>query len=276
EEAVRRRAEALEFAFALSDGTEEGARIDQGNAGDVRALYADIVRARNAMRVRSVLESDRMRGLRAHARDVARIPGRLDRLVESLRAAQHAYFRAGDEDNLAKITRAIGPVLTTRAQIVAAARQLREIEASARRWASASAHATGLISIAGTLGEISKAVKVLGQVNDAVGALTAALTLVSPEGVTEAARTRSAVGAWTNLAAAGSALSAGAAFTGYFMYVTTLTGAILDSVGRIEDRVAERNTAYLALGGAGVNWRVEPGGKPMFDFAVALMRSSGR
>jgi hypothetical protein len=251
-------------------GTEP---LDRGNADDMRAYYASWVEAVNA--ARGVQADEVARRARAAAAELVEVQAKLDAMVPILRDTQRAKFRSGDEDGLLATADAIANVLDTSLVTKSAIDQAIEFASDMRQLVGTGA-GKGLMNLAGKTQVVLNVLEKIDKAWAVFQLARAAVDLVTG-GKTEAEGGRKAVGAMaTTISAGGTLLGASTGFTLYSnLYIGPMTAACLSMLAKVEDLISKGdNRTAMQLGRFDwVNWSLEPGGRPMFDFMLALMHA---
>jgi hypothetical protein len=267
------RKSGLEYVDLLEGGESEP--LDSGNAEDLRAWHADYIKAINAGRAAQASEAAAR--AKTAGEDLQTLIDKLDELLPVLRDVQRARFRGEDEDGLLATADAIATVLDTALAAKGAIEQTLDVAADLRAFAGTARTSKTVIALAGKTRVV---LEVLEKINKAWAAFQlarAAVDLVSGS-KTEMEGARKGVAAMsTVVSAGGTLLNASAGFTLYAnLYIGPMTSAILSMLGKLEDQISKTtNRAWIELGRFEyVNWSLEPGGRPMFDFMLTLMRAA--
>lgn len=193
-----------------------------------------------------------------------------------LRDRQRAAFRAGDENVLLGVADTIATVVDTLLITRGAIDATLDTASELRAWASTAR--TGR-SLADASARISQVLEVAERVNRWYAAFQlarAALDLVAG-GRTASAQGHAAVSAIaTTVSAGGTLLSASAGFTLYSnIYIGPMVNACLTALRRLEDTMSRtQNRSLIQLREFDmVNWSIEPGGRPVFDYMLRLCGS---
>jgi hypothetical protein len=267
------RARGLAFITLLEGGGTEP--LDRGNADDLRAWYGTYVDAVNA--ARGVQADETAARARRAAADLQEVQAKLDAMVPILRDTQRGKFRGGDEDGLLATADAIANILDTSLTTKTAIDQAIELASELRQVAGTGAGRT-LMNVAGKTQIVLDVLEKIDKAWAAFQLARAAVDLVTG-GKTEAEGGRKAVGAMaTTISAGGTLLGASAGFTLYSnLYIGPMTTACLAMLAKVEDLISKGdNRTAIELGRFDwVNWSLEPGGRPMFDFMLQLMHADG-
>jgi hypothetical protein len=262
----------LTFVQVLEGGGTEP--LDRGNADDMRAYYTNTyVPAINA--ARGVQADEVATRARIAARDLKEVQDKLEAMVPTLRDVQRAKFRGGDEDGLLATADAIANVLDTGLVVKQSYDAAVELASDLRMVAGTGA-GKGLMDIAGKAQTVLEVLEKIDKAWAVFQLARAAVDLVSG-GKTEAAGGHAAVSAMaTTMSAGGTLLGASAGFTLYSnLYIGPMTAACLNMLTKVEDLISKGdNRNWMEVSDFDmVNWSLEPGGRPMFDFMLALMHA---
>ena len=257
----------------IGGGTEP---LDRGNADDMRAWYADYVKAINAGRSEQAAEAAQ-RARRA-ADELEKAQAELEKLEPAMRDVQRAKFRGEDEDGLLATADAIAGVVDTGLVAKGAIDSTIEFEQEMRALVGRGPGSTVPMDIAG---KVQVTLDVIEKINKAYAAfqlMRAGVDLMTGS-KTEGEAGRKGVAAMaTVVSAGGTLLNASAGFTLYAnLYIGPMVGACLSMLAKIEDLLSKgSNRQAIELGRPDwVNWSLEPGGRPMFDFMLTLMHAPG-
>jgi hypothetical protein len=266
------RKSGLEYVDLLQGGGIEA--LDQGNAEDLREWYGEYVTAINAGRAAQATEAAAR--AKTAAAELQSLIDQLDALTPALREVQRSKFRGGDEDGLLETADAVAGVLDTALVTKDAIEKTLDVAEQLRFMAATAKSSKTAIDVAS---KVRTTLGVLEQINKAWATFQlarAAIDVVSG-GKTDAEGGRKAVGAMaTTVSAGGTLLGASVGFTLYSnLYIGPMTSACLAMLAKIEDMISKStNRAWIELGRFEyVNWSLEPGGRPMFDWMLKLMRA---
>ncbi len=203
---------------------------------------------------------------------------KLDALLADLREVQRAKFRGGDEDGLLATADAIAGIMDTALVTKDAIEQTLSVAADMRAFGGSAGSSATIVSLSNG----TKAVlDVLEKVNKAWATFQlarAAVDLVSGS-KTEAEGGRKAVAAMaTTVSAGGTLLGASVGFTLYSnLYIGPMVGACLSMLSKIENMISKgSNRQWMEAGNFEmVNWSLEPGGREVFNFMLAVMNAGG-
>lgn len=273
-ELTEARQKGLNHARLLEGGEVEP--IDQGNSDDLRSWHATYIQAINAGRAAQAATAATRAS--AAAAQLEELADKLAKLEPTLRDVQRARFRGGDEDGLLQTADAIYNIFNTAMVAKEAIEQSLDLAASLRLLGSGAKTSKTVITVAGHTRVV---LDVLDKINKAYAAFQLARTAIDlvSGSKTDMESARKGVGAMaTIVGAGGTLLNASAGFTLYTnLYLGPMTSACLAMLSRLEDQISKStNRAWIELGKFDyVNWSLEPGGRPMFNFMLALMRASG-
>ncbi len=250
--------------------------LDRGNADDMRAWYADYVKAVNLSRAEQAGEAAQ-RARRA-ADELEKAQAELEKLEPAMRDVQRAKFRGGDEDGLLATADAIAGVVDTGLVAKGAIDSTIEFAEEMRAIVGRGPGSTVPIEIAS---KVQVTLDVIEKINKAYAAfqlMRAGVDLMTGS-KTEGEAGRKGVAAMaTVVSAGGTLLNASAGFTLYAnLYIGPMVGACLSMLSKIEDLLSKgSNRQAIELGRPDwVNWSLEPGGRPMFDFMLVVMKATG-
>lgn len=219
---------------------EEGIAVQEAI---VEARRAAIQREMNRVAARARTAAQRVEQLRPH-------------LNNCLRAA----YRSGDTSAISSVAGIIGSALDI-------GMGLHEL---ARESAAAVASLRGV-----DLPAVGRYVTALDRLNRGLAAFNLAFSLTQTEATTqmeEAMRQLTvAVGAFSSLAT----LAGLPAHMGLYanLYLVPLTNAIMAGISRLVGLLQQENDIWVAVFGEPARYAVEPGGRPMWQFMVSVMRA---
>lgn len=202
----------------------------------------------------------------------------MQRVMAALRDTQRGLFRKEDENKLVATADAIAGVLDCSLSLKDTIEQVTAFVADLRAWTNPPGGASLLPDINT---KVPAALAVLESINKAYSALTVARNAVSAirGGKTEAssatAGLKAAVGAF---GAGGTLLGLSATMSLYAnLWLGPATEAAVKMIDYIHDMQSKSdNRQAIALGKFEmVVWSLEPGGRPMFDYMLQVMRAEG-
>jgi hypothetical protein len=264
------RAAGLKHAATLAASAEP---LD---AELVRTWYADFVKATNA--ARSAQAAEAAERARRSADELAAAADQMAALEPQLRDVQRERFRNGNEKGLLEAADAIANVLDTALaaketidQLTIYRDELQLIVGQGTKGGQFPLDLTGKVRhTVDVLERINKVYARFQLVRAGIDLLTAGKTAneKGQKGIT-------AMG--TLVSAGGTLLNASAGFSLYGnLYIGPMTEAIAELLTRLDDLKSKgSNRQYIQAGRPEmVDWSVEPGGRPMFDFMMVLMQAS--
>ena len=227
---------------------QAGLHLEEGVA--IRAAIADAQRA---------IVRREMNRVAARARAAAR---QAERLRPHLNDCLRAAFRSGDSSAIASVTGTIGSVVDIGLGFQTLARQSAEAAASLRRV---------------DIPAVGRYVTALNSLNSGLAAFNLAFSLTQTQATTQLEegmrQVTVAAGAFSSLAT----LAGLPAHMGLYanLYLVPLTNAIMAGLSRLTVHLQRENDIWAAVFGAPGRFGVEPGGRPMWRFMVAVMRAGG-
>ena len=263
-------------AAGLTHAQTLAASADPLNAELVRSWYADFVKATNASR--SAQAAEAAERARRSADEVQAAEAQLAALEPQLRDVQRSRFRDGNEGGLLEAADAIANVLDTGLAAKETIDQLTIYRDELQ-----------LIVGQGTKGgqfplDLSGKVRHTVDVLERINKIYAKFQLVRSgidlltEGKTANAKGHKGIAAMgTLVSAGGTLLNASAGFSLYGnLYIGPMTEAIVGLLAKLDDLNSKgSNRDYIQAGRPEmVNWSLEPGGRAMFDFMMAVMQAS--
>lgn len=211
--------------------------------------------------IRWVADAPKRAELRRAAAEAEALAEEVRKLAPRMADTARAAFKAGDEDLLASLADITGNVTDIGLGIHELSRKIAETVASTK----------GI-----ELPAVSKYTGALDKLNKGLATINLALSLTGEKGKTELDEGLRWVGI-----AAGAFSSLGTivglpAHMGLYanLYLVPLTKACIAGVQRIAEYIHEENKSWVELFGEPGNYNVEPGGKPMWQFMVAVMKSA--
>jgi len=260
-------------AALLGKGT---APIEIGEALSARIWYGEnYVKAMNAAEIEKGAESRKRMKKAQEALDLA--AKRFETVVlPGIREAQHQAFIAEDESRLLTIADAVATVVDTALITQDAAISVADEIAAVQRMENA---AKGMSSVTPTVnGRVTAVLEAAEKINKAyakVQLARAAIDMITAG--TKGERAAAGVKAMaTVVGAGGTLLGATAGFTLYAnLWIGPAVDACLTAIKRIERSEQRRwNRPHMQMGDLdAVNWEWEPGGRPVFEFMVAVMHA---
>lgn len=264
--------EGLDLADVLDGGGLEP--LDDENAVELQAWYASYVKAVNAGRSAQAIESA-ARANAAAAR-LEKLNAKLKQLEIALRDEQRKRLRDGDEDGLLATADAIATIVDTALITKKAVDPTLDVANRLQLFAGTGGTASSPINLSGKIGSVYDALNKLNGLVAKLQLVTTAIGLVTGD-KTDAEGGREAIDAMvTVVSAGGTLLDASVGFTIFSnVYLGPMTAACLSGLAKLENLVSEnRNREWIEAGRPEyVVWSVEIGGRPMFDFMLALMRA---
>ena len=263
------RAAGLQHAQNLASSAEP---LD---AEPLRTWYADFVKATNAARSAQAAEAAERSRIAADKLKAA--DANLATLEPKLRDMQRAGFRDGNEGGLQETADAIVNVLDTGLAAKEAIDRLtifaEELQLIVGQGTKGGQYPLDLS------GNVRHTVDVLERINKVYAKfqlVSAGIDLLT-EGKTGSQKGHKGVAAMSTLVGAGGTLlNASAGFSLYGnLYIGPMVEGCLTLLGKLEDRLSKTsNRDYIQAGRPEmVNWSLEPGGRPMFDFMMVLMQA---
>lgn len=198
-----------------------------------------------------------------------------EQFIPELRDMQRSLFRKDDENGLLavadSIATALDCALTTKGTIL----QITEEVAALRLWTKP---AKGVL-----LPDINTKATAVLEIAEKINKVYAGFQLaraafdLASGGKTESAEVATAVNAMSTVISAGGTLLNATAFMSLYanLYLGPAVSSCLSMIAKIEDmRSKTHNRAAIAMGKFDlVNWFIEPGGRPMFDFMLKVMHA---
>lgn len=263
----------LDFVRVLEGGEAEP--LDGGNGEELRVWHATYVKAVNAGRAAQAAEAAAR--ARAAASELQALSDQLAALEPTLRDVQRAGFRKGDEDGLLQTADAIATILDTALVAKSAIEQTLDLAAELRFLGSSGASSKTVIQLASKTRTVLDALEKINKAWAAFQLARAAIDLVSGSKTDMEGGRKGVAAMATVMSAGGTLLNASAGFTLYSnLYIGPMTNACLAMLAKLEDLISKStNRAWIELGKFEyVNWSLEPGGRPMFDFMLKVMRAT--
>lgn len=270
--------EAADAAVALADlwGGGESEPLDRGNARELRDWHARYVRVVNGARA----ETARVAAQRARAAADDLRAG-LDRLEQEvlplLREAQRTRFRDGDEEGLATVADGVAGILDTALVTKDAITRSIEVAAELRMAAGTASTSRTVLAVTRYVPGILEAVEKVNQAYAAFQLVRDSLNVIGGH-TTEAGRGTASLSLMaTTVSAGGTLLGASVGFTLYSnLYVGPMVARIVTLLDRLFNDISRtRNRHHIQMGEYRyVAWDLEPGGRAMFDFALATVRAA--
>jgi hypothetical protein len=195
-------------------------------------------------------------------------------VMPDLRDLQRKAFRAGDENQVLKVTDALANALDTSLVLKQGILDLRAVNidmlANELKWLG-----KGTPPSMKWVPKVLDFAEKLDKAYAAFQLVRAAISLASG-GATSAEEGRNAVSAMsTVISAGGTLLGASTGMTLYAnLYIGPMVDKCLDMLKKIEDMIADQNLKYMKEGLWNlVVWSVEPGGKETFEFMKQAMHA---
>jgi hypothetical protein len=183
----------------------------------------------------------------------------VEKLAPKMAETARAAFKAGDESLLASIADIVGNVTDIGLGIHELSREITKSIMEAR----------GV-----ELPAVGKYTEALGKLNKGLAAINLALSLAGEKGKTELDEGLREVGIAAGAFSSLGTLAGLPAHMGLYanLYLVPLTKACIAGIQRIAEYVHEENKAWIELYGQPGNYAVEPGGQPMWQFMVQVMK----
>lgn len=252
-----------------------GEPFDLGNAEDLRGWYDTYVKAMNACRAAQAVEAAAR--ARAAADKAEEASAAMDRLVPALRDMQREAFRKGNDDALLEIADAVAGVIDTALVTKEAITTTLEVASDLRAWANTGRTSPTVITMTEKVPAVLDAIEKINKAYAVFQLARAALDVVGGGGKTEQSSGHTAVSTMaTTVSAGGTLLGASVGFTLYSnLYIGPMVSACLSLLSKVENLLSKgKNRQYIEMGDfRSVNWRLEPGGRAVFDFMLAVMKS---
>jgi hypothetical protein len=258
----------------VGGGTEP---ITEGIVLDARTWLRAYIGAMNA--AEAAKGSEAARRLRS-AEESSRVAqtNLEETVIPQLRERQRSSFRSEDDSELLQVADTIGTALDTLMNLKEVMLEIRREADVLENMRNFAAGHTGLIPSANSYAPIVVGIlDRLNQIYAGVQLLMAGFDIIAGGHRTDSAAARSGVSALaTTYSAGGTLLGASAGVSMYAnFYVAPMTSACLDALARLEDTISRTtNRDWIGIGEYGsVNWSIEPGGRPMFDFMLQAMQA---
>lgn len=197
---------------------------------------------------------------RRAAAEAERLAEEVKRLAPKMADSARAAFRAGDEDLLSSLADITGNVLDIGLGIQELSREI----------------ASKAASMSGTqLPAIGKYTEALGKLNKGLALVNLALSVSGKKGKTDLDEGLRWVGISAGAFSSLGTIAGLPAHMGLYanLYLVPLTKACIAGVQRIAEYRHEENKSWVEFIGEPGNYMVEPGGKPMWQFMVSVMRA---
>jgi hypothetical protein len=234
--------------------------------------------------IKGINEAEAVKAQEA-ARNIRKVKDEMDvaadklekEVVPQLREVQRSAFRGSDDNKLLEVADTIGTALDTALILKDTVIAIGDDIATLQNMANVARSSSGIYPTVNT--KIAMITELADRVNKAYAAFQlarAAIGLVTG-GKTESASAAKGVEAMSTLiSAGGTLLGASAGFSMYAnFYIGPMVSACLAMIAKIEDmRSKGLNRDLIQLGKFdSVNWLIEPGGRPVFNFMLAVMRA---
>jgi hypothetical protein len=197
---------------------------------------------------------------RAAAAEAKRVADEALKLAPKIDDTARMAFKSGDESLLTTLADITGNITDIGLGIHELARQIAE----------KAAEATGA-----QLAPVGKYTEALNKLNKGLAAINLALSLAGEKGKTELDEGLRWVGISAGAFSSLGTLVGLPAHMGLYanLYLVPLTKACIAGVQRIAEYVHIENKSWVELTGEPGNYFVEPGGKPMWDFMIKVMKA---
>lgn len=235
------------------------AHINASYAGSIRAFLAEVgvLRKDLAWRKGEPARTEMRRAQRQAEELERRVKDMQPHIDETMRMA----FKADDDDVLGQLSDVTGTALDI-------GMGLRELS---RQMSESMAHLVGT-----ELPGVSKFTEGLAKANKGLAAIAVAMTLTQEKATTELEDGAREIGAAASIFAALSTLAELPAHIGLYanLYLVPLTKVWVAMIGRLAEYAHEENRSWVELKGEPLNFAVESGGKPMWDYMVSVMKAT--
>jgi hypothetical protein len=200
-------------------------------------------------------------------------------VIPGLRDVQRAGFRSSDESKLLQVADTIMTAVDCALTLGETAKAIAEDVATLENMAN---HARGYKGVVPTVNtKVNMIVELADKINKGYAAfqlLRAGIDLLSPQKTATGGAAAGVKAMSTVVSAGGTLLGASAGMTLYAnLYIGPMVDACLKLIAKIEDmRSRSVNRVFIEMGEFdSVNWLIEPGGRPVFDFMLAVMHADG-
>jgi hypothetical protein len=233
----------------------------QINATDARSIRAFLL---EVGALRKTLAWQKGEPARAEMRRAQQQAEQLERRVTEMQPhideTMRMAFKAEDDDVLGQLSDVTGTALDIGMGIRELSRQMSE----------SITHLTGT-----ELPEVSRFTEGLAKANKGLAAISLALTLTQDKAATELEEGARQIGAAAGIFAALVTLAELPAHIALYadLYLVPLTKVCVAMIGRLAEYAHEENKSWVELEGEPLNFAVEPGGKPMWDYMVSVMKA---
>jgi hypothetical protein len=229
---------------------------------DIRAAHKVLDERGVGLRkeIQYIADAPKRDALRRAAENAERVAKETEKLAPKMADTARAAFKSGDESLLSDIADITGNVTDIGLGIHELARKISEEIADTR----------GI-----ELPAVSKYTEALDKLNKGLAIINLGLSLAGEKGKTELDEGLRWVGISAGAFSSLGTIVGLPAHMGLYanLYLVPLTKACIAGVQRIGDLVHEENKSWVEFIGEPANYMVEPGGKPMWDFMLAVMRA---
>lgn len=184
-----------------------------------------------------------------------------DRLRLKLYDAMRAAYRSDDESLLAQVLDITGNVTSIGMGLFTLERELSGVVAS---------------RLGTELAPLGRYATALGQLNNGLAAVNLALAATGDRAATELEEGSRLLGVAVGAFSSIGTLVGLPDHVGLYasVYLVPMTKAVLAGLTRLTERLHERNQDWVELLGQPLYYAAEPGGKPVWDFMVAVMHAA--
>jgi hypothetical protein len=200
-----------------------------------------------------------------------------DVIIPALRDRQRETFRKGDENKLLAIADTIMTALDTSLIVTGSITAIHEEISALSIIAGTPKSSGGLLSANSKVPGILECAEKINKVYAGFQLVRAGLDLVSGHKTANDKGKAGVKAMSTLISAGGTILGASAGMTLYSnLYIGPMVDACLERISTLENIVSKgQNLPSIEMGQFDwVNWNIEPGGRPVFDFMLTVMRAS--